>query len=89
MYISYEVEIRQYVTTQLFIKQRSRDFVKALVALIAATLIYILIVTLTYMALVLRSPPGHNKPKATEVLAILLLGAGFFFLGYLLLVGLG
>ena len=62
---------------------------KALDALIVATLIYILIMTLTYMALVLKSPPGHNKPKATEVLAILLLGAVFFFLGYLLLVGLG
>jgi len=89
MYISYEVRIRQCATTQLLINQRSRDFVKALVALIAATLIYILVMTLTYMALVLRSPPGHNKPKATEVLAILLLSAGFFVLGYLLLVGLG
>ena len=89
MYISYEVRIRQYATTQLLINQRSRDFVKALVALIAATLIYILVMALTYMVLVLRSPPGHNKPKATEVLAILLLGAGFFVLGYLLLVGLG
>jgi hypothetical protein len=63
--------------------------VKALDALIVATLIYILIMSLTYIALVLKSPPGHNKPKATEVLAILLLGAGFFVLGYLLLVGFG
>ena len=62
---------------------------KALDALIVATLIYIFVMSLTYMALVLRSPPGHDKPKATEVLAILLLGAGFFVLGYLLLVGLG
>jgi hypothetical protein len=63
--------------------------VKALDALIVATLIYILIMSLTYIALVLKSPPGHNKPKVTEVLAILLLGAGFFVLGYLLLVGFG
>ena len=62
---------------------------KALDALIVATLIYIFVMFLTYMVLVLKSPPGHNKPKATEVLAILLLGAGFFVLGYLLLVGLG
>ncbi len=62
---------------------------KALDALIVATLIYIFVMFLTYMVLVLKSPPGHNKPKATEVLAILLLGAGFFVLGYLLLVSLG
>ncbi len=61
----------------------------AVVALAVATVIYVLLVSLTYMMLVLKSPPGHNKPKAKEVLTILLLGAGFFALGYLLLVGLG
>mgnify|MGYP000355271361 CR=1 FL=1 len=61
----------------------------AVLALAVATAVYVLVVSLTYTALVLKSPPGHNKPKAKEVLAILLLGAWFFALGYLLLVGLG
>ena len=61
----------------------------AVVALAVATVIYVVVVSLTYIILVLKSPPGHNKPKAKEVLAILLLGTGFFALGYLLLVGLG
>ncbi len=61
----------------------------AVVALAAATVIYVVVVSLTYIILVLKSPPGHNKPKAKEVLTILLLGTGFFALGYLLLVGLG
>ncbi len=58
-------------------------------ALVIATAVYAVLLAVTYAVMVLKSPQPYRRPRAGEAVALLLILAVFFALGYLLLVGLG
>lgn len=59
-----------------------------ILALVVATMAYAIVLTITYLVFVVKSPPEYRRPKIKEVLVILLISAIFFMLGYLLLISL-
>ncbi|MEM1903432.1 MAG: hypothetical protein QXK71_04895 [Pyrobaculum sp.] len=54
-------------------------------ALTLATVIYAIVLILTYIFFIHKSPEGYKKPKLVEIVAIAILIFIFFGLGYFLI----
>lgn len=54
-----------------------------LLALTLSTIIYAVILTLTYLFFIHKSPPGYKKPRPVEIAALVVLTILFFGIGYL------
>ncbi|MEM1598426.1 MAG: hypothetical protein QXP31_02255 [Pyrobaculum sp.] len=59
-----------------------------LVALAIATAAYAVILGLTYLFLLWKSPPAHRRPRKSELAVLVAIPLLFLALGYLLLKGL-